>query len=147
MAAAGTTSAFLTVGVTGAGSGHSLFSPAWNPPRNPEASGIFSQLSLRPCPETRWLVTPTRGLLGEGEGFHAALYVPALGHPGGPLRHGPKEGQHKAMRPPEAPPAGSPRTQRVLLSPRSQSLPLPPVPRKDNVFPRLGTWKSLKEPH
>lgn len=68
VAAAGTTSAFLTVGVTGAGSGHSPISPGLEPARNPGASGIFSQLSLRFCPETRWLVTPTRGFLGEREG-------------------------------------------------------------------------------
>lgn len=68
MAAAGTTSAFLRVGVTGAGSGHSPISPSPEPARNPRVSRIFSQLSLLPCPETRWLITPTRGFLGEPEG-------------------------------------------------------------------------------
>lgn len=68
MAAVGTASAFLRVGVTGAGSGHSPISPSPEPARKPRLSGIFSQLSLRPCPETRWLMTPTRGFLSEPEG-------------------------------------------------------------------------------
>lgn len=134
VAAARTTSAFLTVGVTGAGCGHSSLSPS--PHATGWLRGSSSTSACVPLPCYQMAGDTHERLLLRAGGLYAALHAPVLGHTGGPLRHGPKD-QHKATRPSEAPSAGSPLD--TLRPP--QSLLLPPPPRKDRIFPQLGTWK------
>lgn len=104
MAAAGTTSAFLAVGVTGAGGGRSPFSPS----KEPGGFGDLLPVQPDPLPRDQMAGDPHEGFPLLAGGLHAALHASAPGHPVGLLRHGPKDGQHKATRPQEAAPAASP---------------------------------------